>query len=90
MKDLLAYRQTRKKNEQNNIVKVPFLGQQALNKCSNPTINVVVYFHTEPTATTVKTLKGLGTSLQSLPRGVYNFAGQVLHKDVPDCLTLTL
>ena len=45
----------------------PFLGQQALNERSNPTINAVVYFHTELTATTAKTLKRLGTSH---PKGV--------------------
>ena len=49
---------------------VPFLGHQALNKRSNPNTNVVVYFHTEQTAKTAKTLKRLGTRLQSLQRGV--------------------
>ena len=52
----------------NNIVTVLFLGQQALYKRSNPTINVVVYFHTEQIAKTAKILKRLGTTFQSLPR----------------------
>ena len=50
-------------------VMILFLGQQALNKRSNPTINVVVYFHTEQTATTAKTLDRLETRLQSLRGG---------------------
>ena len=47
---------------------VSLLGQQALNKRSNPTINIVGHLNTEQTATTAKTLKRLGTRLQSLTR----------------------
>ena len=48
---------------------VPFLGQRALNKRSNPTINVVVYFHTEQTTTTENSQKTRNEVTKS-PKGV--------------------